>query len=239
MKKILFIASIIFSSYTFSQSINSNISISPTSGLDLSKIDMTPRKTYSVSIKDVISTNEDYNIVLEVNKNKDDIWNSCNSWYLSNLDKYNASKILEDKSLGRIVFKVNQNVNLDIYAVEYNFIKLVYSFSIQIDCKDNKFRCLSTNRNIQISPMRGSNLNLLSAGALKAIKKQLELINSINSSYYNNTYLWQIGSIWSKLIEMPSEYPNFSPKDLLKHCLDTENNIVNDLITSMNKIDNW
>lgn len=239
MKKLSLIALLVFSISTFSQNVSNNISISPTSGLDLSKIDKTPRKTYSMSIKDVISTDNDYSIVLEVNKNKDDIWNSCNSWYLSNLDKYNASKILEDKSLGRIVFKVNQNVNLDIYAVEYNFIKLVYSFSIQIDCKDNKFRCLSTNRNIQIFPMRGSNLNSLDAGTLRAIKKQLELINNINSSYFNNTYLWQIDPIWNKLIEMPSEYPNFSPKDLLKNCLDAENSIVNNIVTSMNKVDNW
>jgi hypothetical protein len=115
MKKLLIIIFIFFAKTTFAQK--------DTVGLNIPIIDgaVVYQKVFNVP-----------------DKSKDALFNDAQLWYLDNFKNTRGPQI-EDKDFGRIVAKSSIP-----FTLKATFgVKVLYNnnFTIQIDCKDNKYRC--------------------------------------------------------------------------------------------------
>ncbi|MDD3238605.1 MAG: hypothetical protein PHW47_00670 [Lachnospira sp.] len=193
---------------------------------------------YKLTIYDLIN-NSTYEKSFEVNNTKNILWNNIVNWYSVNKNKYGLSIISENKDTGRIYFQIKCPISIDNDAERTGHIKLYYLFTIQVDCKDKKFRYIISSRKSEIRLKRGENLKDLSTSTLTAIQSQLQDIVSISENYFNKQSSWEFNKVWNNFIKNEYSYNELNPKAILNSGLNTEKVILENIYIEMIKKDDW
>lgn len=170
---------------------------------------------------------------------KDVLWSDANTWISAAFKNSKAVIDLKDKDLGRLIIKGSAILPIpELYSVEKGFTKFTYNFTIQIDCKDNKYRYIISSRSVTNTPMRGENPKYLSSESLKTIVGQLEDIVEITNNSFGGSVIWEINNKWNPILNWQLNY-NFTLKDLLVKCCIVEKELINSLTDSMLVKDEW
>lgn len=200
--------------------------------------DIKRKSSYSLTANDLISNNV-YEKSFETENTKDVLWNNILNWYSVNKNKYELSIISENKDINRIYFQTKTPISIGNDAERTGYIKLSYLFTLQIDCKDKKFRYIVSSRKSEIKLTRGENPRNLSTSTLTAIKTQLEDITSISDNYFNEQKNWEINNTWNSFIKTSYSYNDFNPNKILNSGVNSEKEILESVYFEMIKKDDW
>lgn len=193
---------------------------------------------YRLTIYDLINNNT-YEKSFEVDNTKNILWDNIVNWYSINKNKYELSIISENKDTGRIYFQIKCPISIGNDAERTGYIKLYYLFTMQVDCKDKKFRYIVSSRKSEIKLTRGENPKNLSTPTLTAIKSQLEGIVSISENYFSQQNSWDINKTWNNIIKNEYSYDEFNPKAILDSGINTEKVILENVYIEMVNKDDW
>lgn len=193
---------------------------------------------YNLSIDDLLEK-DSHTFTYDVDNRKDELWKNAFNWYSQNKEKYDLSIISENKDLGSIYIQIKKNISAESDAERTGYLEFLYYATLQIDCKDNKYRCKISARQSQSLLKRGENPKNLSSPTLTALKKQLEDIVEISQKYFNDETRWDFNNTWNSFIKNEYTYDDFKPKNLLKSALAVEKDIISSLNSEMVKKDDW
>jgi len=193
---------------------------------------------YSLSYKDLIN-HPTYEKVFEVDNTKEELMKNIFNWYSVNKTKYGLSIISEDKDLGRVYIQVKKDISAGSDAERTGYLDFMYYFTIQVDCKDNKYRQIYSARQSQSLLKRGENPKNLSTESLTALKKQLEDVVEISQKYFDEKTRWEFNKSWNLFLKEEYTYNDLEPGNLLKSAISLEKEIQKSIYLEMIKKDDW
>ncbi|MDR2920092.1 MAG: DUF4468 domain-containing protein [Tannerella sp.] len=216
--------------------------------LSLASLTITAQEEVEDSVKSTVEYNLTVDDLLEkdgqiftydVANGKDELWKNVFNWYSLNKEKYDLSIISENKDIGSIYIQIKKKISAESDAERTGYLEFLYYATLQVDCKDNKYRCKVSARQSQSLLKRGESPKNLSTPTLTALKKQLEDVVEISKKYFDDETRWDFNNSWNSFIKDEYTYDDLKPKNLLKSALIVEKDIINSLNSEMVKKDDW
>ena len=188
---------------------------------------------YALSASD-LTTNTKYENQVESKNSKALLWGNLNTWVSNYLKSYKYTVDYEDKETGRLIIKINAPIRSETMSQAINYTEWFYHFTLQIDCKDNKFRYIITNREVS-STCSGGDVHNLSTETLTTIMKEMKSVVNISQEYYSSNTSWPVNNTWTYFFDSKE----IDYKNILQNCCNVEKNTLNSLVLNLNKADNW
>ena len=126
----------------------------------------------------------------DVDLSKNELWLNLKTWISGTFNKYKGVVDLENEEAGRIILKSKVKVNSDQECLgHYGIMDAFFSFSLQVDCRDQKYRITIFDRSIDFSAK--------STNSKGAPSKTLKLLISQGEDWVKKLAELDAGNSWS------------------------------------------
>lgn len=152
-----------------------------------------------------IGTQTEY--ITEVKSQKTSLFLNAQTWANTNTTERGVNIETTDKESGTLILKVTSKLPTESGINSYTIIKV--QMNVKIDCRDNKYRIRYSNFTSTVQPDRTINTEYLSTSSLEKMINELEVVEKLASTSFDNEIFWGYDKIISAINKYSDENKNY------------------------------
>jgi len=171
---------------------------------------------------------------------KDQLWLNLNTWISNTFNKYEGVVDLVNEQAGRVIIKSKSKLSSDLACMgDYGILYAYFTFTLQVDCKDNKYRIIISDRSLYFDNKEAS--------FKRASNKTLNAVISQGKDFVDKvTYIFNGKMTWALsnpaiLQLLNREYKNneFNVIPLVEQAYKIQNYVITSLTSELTLTDDF
>lgn len=132
--------------------------------------------------------------VIETSNTKQMLYSNALSWASSNDPTCDKKIQVQDSDNGRIVVSVNLNNNKPLQSLT-KYLTYKFTFTINIDCKDGKYRRIIGSPSVLVNPDKNIEIKYLSTSNLETAVAEMESVERISTASFQQILEWDMSKV--------------------------------------------